>query len=489
MKLAVLAASSADTSDYLLYYAGRQKIPHYLPKDWRAFDILEAMMKHDFEQVWVTPGAEQWIMPKHLPEDWPVDSSHFLWRPATWSLKHFGDEYISSVHGYSKVGSLEERKLRSIIWPEHSGWKWKPGLDAEIMLAGLNNLQAALQCTLSSSPGATGRNFAVASLQRIGKAHWLENKSGGDLQQIPFKEAAKDLAWKTNLGDCADVIYDNLQKEAPGRWYVHVIDKNSQYLSAATGQALGIGQVIHVPEEMMVHQVIPGGKDAGFYRITATCGDPGWHYLFDGKSGPDPLYGRSEDENRQEWVTAPLLKLLYDLGWNVAIHEYYSWPESRRILEVPASELWSTRAHFAKLSMGEAEQFAYEQTKRIATAMVGMFAASGTKEKKYYRPDIWATIVEGAKARLIYNIRKIAEETGNFPIGVLTDALYYLSQEADIKIALGSIMNRQEQLGGFKRLYSLEVDLEVAGVLAAANILEMSAGLKEIHQRKQLRRY
>lgn len=440
-----------------------------------AVDLYRKMLKYDLDQLWIIQGDQG--------DSWPGPQDDFFQVPegSGWHFKRYPEDPkqpISSVAGYCTGGSPEAARLRMLRWPEQTGWEWEEK-NPQVVLNTINLLTRRLGVQLSSSPGVTGRSFILRDLEAKGKHHYLGSVEA-DLHKLPFKSAAKSLAWKQR-----HIL-------AGERCYLHHIDKNSMFLSAAAGLEIGIGN----PKRPLLP--LTGPLKPGLYQISLDGQDLAkgkrWRQHFDGQAGPDPLYGSLEDENRQEWVTAPLLKLLYDFGYRVEIHRCWTWEKSSRWLEEPARKLWALRTGFqaeaalhAMETQGtDALSLAADSMKSIINTMFGILGSDLVKDKRYYRPDIWAATIEYAKARMLYNIDSMAAQRQIWPVAVLTDGLWYLSPERDVWTALAPLMDRSKTgLGAYKHEYTLAVDQQVAICLELPDVASMHNALDElIEQRK-----
>lgn len=482
----------------LYFFDGKEQIAEHFNSGARAIDWLRVMIKHKISQLWVVPSCHVFNVGSSTEE-------RFLEAPDGWRVRKFGEDHLSSIHAYCTYGNQESRNLRSIIWPQHSGWQWQPPMTAIEMLAALNTLQGNLLSKLSSSPGVSGRNYVVSQLTNLQKQHYLTSVEM-DLMTLPFGEA-KSMAWKRDLswvketeatpefddfdtfmGILGGLCYE-LYEDA-GAWpkdmplYVHCIDKNSDYLSALAGLDLGIGDPVPLTADHIAAIQETEKPNPGLYRIKVTGQhmdglNHRWHARFDGVSGPSLLYGDEETENLQQWVTAPLLKCLFDFGFQIQFLDGWIWNNAKRFLTIPAHGLWQIRK-----KLKETGGLAYDSIKLIITSTVGLFGSPHNREKKYTRPDIPAGTIEYAKARLAYNIAKIMEEKGIWPLACLTDALWYVSTESDPYAALGSILDRPEELGGFKVEYSLLIDEEVATALLVKEASDLNRELGAIAEKR-----
>ena len=456
---------------------GDQEITDTISASPTAVDLYRRMLKHGLNALWITPGAS-----------WPMSDFFETPEGSGWNFKRFPQDPaqdISSCSGYCTNASADARNLRMLVWPQNTGWDWDER-DPLALLDAINLLQTGLGVNLSSSPGVTGRAFILRDLAARKAAHYLSSVEK-NLHDLPFKNGAKSLAWK------AETIWTG------ERCYLHYIDKNSQFLSASGGLEIGIGNPVRCSAEDIA--LIHKQKKAkpGLYRIWADSQSHAQNHRadFNGLAGPDPLYGSIANENLQEWVTAPLLKLLFDFEYPVEIQEGWQWNHSKRFLDQTAPKLWNLRSQFQGQAMranmegvaAPGAYLAYDAMKTIITNLFGLFGSDLVKDPRYYRPDLYAGVIEYAKARMLYNIDKLAAERGVWPVAVLTDGLWYVSPERDVWKALAPLMDISKAglLGHFKHEYTLEIDEQVRECLQAENVGMMHNQLNALIDEQKVR--
>jgi hypothetical protein len=249
--------------------------------------------------------------------------------------------------------------------------------------------------------------------------------------------------------------------------YVHSWDKNSMYLAACTSANLGTGDPVYINgEELEMHYEETlrrwyDGKRPGMWRID----------LHETPYPFNPLYNL-DGRTLQEWVTTPLLKLLFALGARFSIREAYIWPEYHRVLDKFASRIWDARQELktdaAKYPHAAGRELAYYSMKRIATAGVGLLGNTDAQKwaPAFYRPDWRATIVEEAKARIIYKLMQVNRtypdvRGGSLPLTVAVDHVIYFSDESDPAAAFPGMFERDDGLGGWKLVFSMPASYQV----------------------------
>jgi hypothetical protein len=414
-------------------------------------DLLNLAEHWRLSTVWVAPGS---ILSQVDPEIF-CDADESVWdiRYTQVAATSHRLARMKSVTAWRHEGTWEEKRKIEIIFPEQTSWEWEEE-DPLTILQAIQTIQRNLAVTLDSHPGSTGRELMKWWVQKD-----LQLAPKIDLAQLPAK-CGRDLAWKRPIW--------SMEEWGKGRpYYLHAYDKNGQRLSAAGGATLGIGDPQYYNQENMKP---PDLRLAGLWRIQATLarkeriGDMAYPLSKFSWSLPWPV---ADD---QEWVTTPLLKCLIEKGCHVQVFEGYEWPVSRQALAKWSAALWASVVTY-RADESAVGQLCLYSMKRVYTSAIGLLGSERTPDShmQWFRPDWWSTIIETAKARMLYNIHKFAEETGAFPCLVHVDALYYVSDSADPD---PRFLTRSTELGGYKHKCSIPVDSDVVDWFSS----EMNAG-------------
>jgi len=412
--------------------------------------LLALAEAYNLDYVWVAPGS---LLSACDPIAF-CNADHEVWdiryveEPGT----HTRLARMKRVVAWRRSGTFTEKRTIEIVFPEQTSWEWEEESPLTILLA-LQRMHHDFGFPVGSHPGAVGRDlmkwFVLKDLQLTPHI---------DLAQLPAK-CGRDFAWKKPIETTA--------KELNGGLWLHCYDKNSMYVSAASNCALGIGDPVYFGPEHTMKE--PDIRNAGLWRVEV---DP-ISRVVKGIPGPLETYRYKLPfplPQNQEWCTSPVLKCLIEMGWHVQVFEGYEWPLSRRALGKWAEALWGHRMTYKELDTEEG-QLCYFSMKRIATASIGLLASDTTplKEKMWYRPDWWSTIIETAKARMLYNIDHYGKDYGMWPVMVYTDALYYVS---DSPMPDKRLLQRENELGGYKYKSGIPVNQDVIDWFNS----EMSAG-------------
>ena len=351
-------------------------------------DLLNLAHDYNLNKVWVAPGTtlshcDPLVFKNASPEEWDCRYTEI---PANARrLAH-----MKRTVGWRVSGTFEEKRMIEIIFPEQTTWLWDES-DPLTLLNAIQDMEADLAIPIDSHPGSVGRELMKWAVHKD-----CQIVPSVDLSQLPCK-CAKDFAWKRPI----------IEKGM----YLHAYDKNSMYLSAASGAGLGIGDPTYY-----YGYCTPDLNLAGLWRVDASP-----HFTFD-NSLTKPLVRSAKMlpwplAEGQEWVTTPILKCLGEMGARVTVIEGWQWPLTRRALGgTPkhsgwAEMIWALRAKY-KADTSDVGRVKYNSMKRIATASIGLLGSDKNPalDKAWARPDWWSTIIETAKARILYNIDSFGRE-------------------------------------------------------------------------------
>jgi hypothetical protein len=406
------------------------------PKVTRLLQLCES---YAINRLWIAPDTtlshcDPEIFKDANPEVWDI-------RYTETPPSHKKLPRMKRAIAWRREGIFEEKRSIEIIFSEQTSWEWTES-DPLTLLQAIQAMEKDFAIPIDSHPGSVGRELMKWSVVKDSQII-----PAIDLQKLPCK-CARDFAWKRPI-------------EEKGAW-LHAYDKNSMYLSAASGAGLGIGNPTYYAGTNMK---TPDMKLAGLWHIRDCVHIPGADKVL------APLYAMHTFApwplaEGQEWCTTPILKILCEMGYHVTLSEGYEWPITRRALGgAPnrpgwAETLWSWRAKY-KADTSEAGAVKYASMKRIATASIGLLghynptAPAPMRDRAFPRPDWWSTIIETAKARMLYNIDAFARDGFGWPCMVFVDCLYYVSDspEPDQRF-----LQRQNELGGYKHKGVVPID-------------------------------
>ena len=205
-------------------------------------------------------------------------------------------------------------------------------------------------------------------------------------------------------------------EEAEHTW-VHAYDRSGSYLAGVSGLELGIGEPVHHAEGRPFDRKLPG------YWL-AEIPEPGdWRM-------PNVLDPRGRSTGKVRWLTTPSVEFALEQGHELKIMDAYTWPEHGRLLDS-----WYERIRDARtaLDIDDPDALAArDQLKQIYAATIGMLGSHvHMKGRDGYAPARRHMIIAKARTNILRRVAKIGQETGRWPVAIVTDTVLYTSPEAD----------------------------------------------------------
>lgn len=408
-------------------------------------------------RIWVDPAlVEEGRIELDLPED---DRAWFAsWR----DLDGFDLSDLSQAEcrRLYHLGQAIPAWLR-VRWDPPEGWEhpremhvcWHPAM-AFPALAGLRGFalrQAILYAELALSRPLTWSTGSVASElllhfvpERLRKLPPLPQEIEHALR-LACRDAARDLAFPA--------AGQPVTLDPEGGIFLSVIDKNSAYLSGASGVSLGGGGL----------RLMAAGE-ADFQRELEAALQASWtgFVLVEGATPPEGeiLDGRQAPAviDRPGWYAISLAAFAARRGWQLSCSHMLLYEERRYHLKELSGHLWDAReaarvSHAALFSrtladeVEAAEAAAEAITKEVALKVMGRLARAGNAVE---RPDWWAFVVSRAREALLANLvdafPALLQQCRGRIVGAYTDAVLVQHEET---IKPGAIP-RAGKLGGYK---------------------------------------
>ncbi len=350
--------------------------------------------------------------------------------------------YESTIH--PTATGLRRSYNLYIIFLEHVLWDWPKYMAPAQLLGLIHELEGKLTVQISGSPSGVGMRY----LRRIEARHenWFVAPQA-NLQDIPFAEGAKPLIWR-RLPDLWELT------EAT---HLVAFDKNAAFPRAAVEEIFGVGEPFRTNGtnayiERGLHEKLPG-----IWHI-AECIPPAENGAW--KMLPPPIWKGAE------WLATPLVKLLYKMGgYNIKYDYGWVFPKSAHVYARWAKNLWEFRQEYEP---GSPQRESFKQIMNDTLGLTRSLRVAGSGK---FRPDHNTQIVAGARAAMLYNLIKYAQN-GYYPIMVQIDAIYYLSRTGDPERAVPGMLSHSQSLGGYKHKWSLPLTDQVKALLLAPKLAQ-----------------
>lgn len=330
---------------------------------------------------------------------------------------------------WKREGTWKERNAVKIAFPEHDErWPFRDCVTATTLLKSGTILEHQLGCEIAWGPGHVGLELIKGKNAK--RQEWIRpSKFDPFIETQPVHE----LEWKAPL---------------VGKKFVHIRDKNSQYLAATTSLNLGAGDMLP-PKKIDFNPKLPGLWEIHLSRHPNLRFFPAGH----------------------QWLWTPEMEYVRqttdDFIWLNAI----VWPEYHQTLRSWGEKMWDTRVTLKALRVSQPGQFesyhlAYESIKIIyIQTMGGLAHPPDYGESQFYRPDWWELIKSKSKAVMLWKCHQL-EEAGCRIVWLNHDALGIESDEEAPEKAFMGLLPLKDTLGGWKHVSTHRVDEEVDRVFS-----------------------
>jgi hypothetical protein len=335
--------------------------------------------------------------------------------------------YISSVVGRR----LQPRRTDNVrvIFLEQSNWHFPSDVTAAQFTTMLEKVERVLGVPMAGSPTSVGLRYLEKVDERYYRRYFAKSS---EVDWDALKEVSVPaISW-----------FPSVASVPPGI-FVHCYDRNSSHPYAASQEKFGVGEPI-IQEGGTFKHLLPGLWDVEIDSLDK----------FDSRL--PPLLWKS-----YAWVPTPLLRIAQIAGCNIRVKQALIWPQHAPVFERWAKDLWKFRQASPE---GSQER---EAIKRIMNDTVGGTRYDDGSQDETFRPD-WYAIIKGSERGVVwYKAWKLAKDTGVYPVGCYSDALYYLSPESDPDRAVPGILDHATSLGGYKHVWTLPVTPTVQAIFAA----------------------
>lgn len=424
-----------------------------LPEVKNVGDLLQVCEDLGLDALWVLPEtalseratddfmvAEQWEIKRvQYPKGasvWDDDRKRATFVRA-WKKLEYRDRSRAA-----RGRGIDQGRALHIGYAEHEiSYGFETITNPVALLAAVSYTEDATGTPLRFSAQSTGKYTMIESTR--GKhANWIQPVALPE--KIPLM--ANDCVWRRALAP----------EEIAAGGYLITADKNSMYMAACTSAMLPEGDPEYLNGEAIAAiEKLP----TGIYHIRLHG-----ESVFDGKQLPHPTDGR-----REGWAWVYTVTLARDLGYQVEIIEGYIWRAGRShtTLRKWAEHMWDARAALKSGSPDEtgakryahnaARQAAYLAINTIIRGGMGLLdhepEYDGPDARLWFHPEWYALIIDLARCKMFYVIKKYYDAQGLRPIAVYTDCLYYLGETDNHLQELPEMYARADKLGGFKRKY------------------------------------
>ena len=437
-------------------------------------DIAMSAIEQGIRNIWVTSGCSlsEHIydhLDDYLQGEWNSEHTKVTRISDTHKTvvrtREYGKQFYPTMASVNRLtGAYADRRIVRIFFPQFDdrwsddradGWTLADVEDSKTLLAALTYLHETLGIDIGA-PGYTG----IELMKRVSHSLFA---SGTDLTMLPDHREV-DLQFSRSLTvDEQDM--NNL----------HVYDRNSHYLAAATGAEIGEG----VPEYVKDIDVLMAWDkhNTGVWHITVTAPKATDTRLME-------LVSQFIKEGEQ-WAYTPAVDILLLLGYTIEFHEAWVWTKTRRLLQPWGKLLWDTRQALRT----DRKRFSHEQGAETARQMVKRIATQGlywldlqSDRKKVptpseHRPDIPSLVLALARYRMMLKVVECIK-LGYYPVFGLTDGMAFVSNEPKPEKAIPELMiihdkqgvphDRTAELGGFKSEHTFSLTEEIKALFAGS---------------------
>ncbi len=405
----------------------RRWVQRALPPCRHAGELLAVAPSRGVARLWLVPGSrlsQELAMSEARARAFVEEA-----RSAGWNL--WVTEDYDFVSGWPEAGGTQVQlglPERSHRWTAFQGCA-----DAPTLYGAIQYLEDVLEVPIAWGPGHVGLELIKQVNRGARRAPYLRLSTSdlGLFVRYAREYHHTDLLWARPI------------EEAERRCtWLHRYDKNSAYVGAASSVNLGAGEYIYQGKPAF-DPTLPG-----LWHIVL-----GGESAFNGRDLPHPTGGRQDS-----WQQTAIVQVTQELGYQVTVLEAVTFPEYHQTLRPWYESINSARTRLrtpGTFRHAQAQAVAAEALKNIYTNSLGKLAEAARADKgdPLYRPDWWFAVVSLTKARMFWKMQDLVS-AGYRPVAVHTDALYFVSQEADPALAVPGLLTEAQGIGKFKHVDS-----------------------------------
>lgn len=428
--------------------------------------LADIALEQGIRNLWVTPGCSfsEYVF-DHPTEFLQGTSTEH--KTIVRTRDYGGQAYPTMASVNKLLGAWPARRIVYIHFPQFdnrwaddkvNGWTLADVENPKTLLAALYYLFLALGVDIGA-PGYTGIELMKETNSSAARVPFVRQ---ADLSVLP-EHREIDLQFCRPLTE---------QEQAQG--FLHIYDRNSMYLAAATGAEMGEGAPDYIGtsiDTLLAWEKRPTGV---------------WHIIARAPAAPDmrlmEIVSQFMNEGEQ-WAYTPAVETFLALGYSVEFVDAWVWRKTHRTLQPWGKLIWDTRQALrsdrARFPNEQGAETARQMIKRLATQGVGWLDLQNDRKKvptpQWHRPDYKNMIVSLARFRMVLKILECIK-AGYYPVFGYTDGIAFVSDEAAPALAVPGLMlvtdkqgvthDRSNELGGFKCEHTFTLDREIVALLS-----------------------
>lgn len=397
-------------------------------------DIYELAVKHGVERVWIHTTIDTW---EELPKEF-FTNEHY----------HTGDTQEYAYLEVYRIGSEAYSEAVGMHFTAHPHTTYpirnfKHGAftdelqytDREVAVA-VTYLETLLDTPITYSDTSVGTQ--------------LIKRTNSGYRKEYLQPCEADMSLFVQATGASKPWYRLLTDEEKGMKYLHLLDKNADFLAASNIQ-LGIGTYERVTSPSF------SKYDVGLWHVTVKGHSP-----YEGQDMPLACDVLAMPE-KTGWMYTATAQLLLDMGYSLDFHEVLIWDKKHRSnvlepwLKVFSNAYTELRVNTDKYKNERARMLAKDMLKGMYVKALSVYA-SDKQDKRgsyLYRPDWYHLVIAEATQRMIRNIMTY-EKIGMKPVLWNKDAIIYISDEKDITKILPNLRMELKPAHFKHRMFLLE---------------------------------
>lgn len=333
------------------------------------------------------------------------------------------EEETNYLYMYRKEGTYEEKLATMFTIPDSTYSHWsipiEPALKAGDFFM-LLTMASELPVDVLCSPSYTGKRLLEYTCLKDSRAHWLDK-----CDFVPTDDmACGDISWMC-------------KRKLENKKYLHAYDKGTAYGAACLGTLFGEGTPQYI-EHANYH-----AQRVGIWKVHVRSKS-----IFDGVQLPLPYHEETQ------WMWSNTLSSMLQHGIDFSIEGAYIWDKAHVTLRELATTMWDTRQLikskelYAKypLAQAVADKWLKDSLRHTIGSFLTTYEGHVTP---LYRRDFNFIVKAENKKRMLLEVERQYNATGEAPIAGYNDCWYYLSDNPNPNLAIGDITRNAGKQGGF----------------------------------------